>query len=80
MEHETYKDLGHKSKAKLPKDFKKIRVQLVYDVKHDVRHKERLLADGHLTCVTLSRVYSKVVSLKGIRLFLYLEELNRLES
>jgi hypothetical protein len=34
------------------KDFKKIRVHLVYAVKHDGRHKARLVADGHLADVT----------------------------
>ena len=30
-------------------DFKKIRVHMVYAVKHDGRHKARLVAGGHLT-------------------------------
>ena len=42
MDYETYKHLCHKSKAKPPTDFKKIRVHYVYDVKHDGRHKRDL--------------------------------------
>ena len=49
-------------------------------MKHDGRHKARLVADGHLTNVPLSSVYSGVVSLRGIRLVLFLAELNGLES
>ena len=80
MEYEIYKDLCHKSKAKPPNDFKNIRVHLVYDVKNDGRDKESLVADGHLTEVPLSKICSGVASLKGIRLVLFLEELNGLES
>ena len=39
-----------------------------------------LVADRHLTDVPLSSVYSGVVSLRGIRLVLFLAELNGLES
>jgi hypothetical protein len=48
-----------------PTGFKKIRVHIVYDVKHDGRHKARLVADGHLTGIPLDSVYSGVVSLRG---------------
>jgi hypothetical protein len=44
------------------KDFKKIRVHLVYAVKHNGRQKARLVADGHLTEVPVDSVYSGVVS------------------
>ena len=52
----------------------------MFDIKHDGRHKARLVADGNLTEVPLSSVYSGVVSLRGIRLVLFLSELNGLES
>ena len=80
MDYETYTDLGHKTEAKPPPDFKKIRVHFVYDVKQDRLHKARLVADGHLTDVPISSVYAGVVSLKGIRLVLFLAKLNGLES
>lgn len=51
----------------------------MFDLKHDGRHKARLVADGHLTDIPLSSVYSGVVSLRGIRLVLFLAELNGLE-
>ena len=80
MEDEPYKDLGHKSKAKPPTDFKKIRVHFVCDVKHDGRHKQILAIDGHLIEVPSSSVYYGAVSLKGIMLVTFLAELCGLES
>ena len=62
-EYNTFEDRGHKSIATAPRDHKRIRVHLVFDVKHDGRHKARLVADGHLTDVPLESVYSGVVSL-----------------
>jgi hypothetical protein len=79
-DYDTFKDIGHKSTAKPPPGFKKIRVHLVFDVKHDGRHKARLVADGHLTDVPIDSVYSGVVSLRGFRLALFLAELNELET
>ena len=63
-----------------PKDHKKIRSHFVFDVKHDGRHMTRLVAYGHLTNVQLLSVYSGVASLRGIRLVLFISELNVLES
>jgi Reverse transcriptase (RNA-dependent DNA polymerase) len=48
-------------------------------VKHNGRHKARLVADGHLTDIPLDSVYSGVVSLRGFRLVLFLAELNELQ-
>jgi hypothetical protein len=78
-EYECFKDLGHHSKAKAPEGYKRIRVHFVYDVKHDGRHKARLVADGHLTDAPLESVYSGVVSLRGFRIVMFLAELNGLE-
>jgi hypothetical protein len=61
-------------------DFSKIRIHLVYAVKHDGRHKARLIADGHLTAVAVDSVYSGVVSLKGLRLLLFLSKLNDMQT
>jgi len=60
-------------------DYKKIRVHVVYAVKHDGRHKARLVAGGHLTETPIDSVYSSVVSLRGIRLLTFVAELNDLE-
>ena len=78
-EYSTFKDLGRASSLRVPDGFKKIRVHLVYAVKHDGRHKARLVADGHLTDVPMESVYSGVVSLRGFRLVIFLAELNGLE-
>jgi Reverse transcriptase (RNA-dependent DNA polymerase) len=78
-EYVTYIDKGHHSKVTPPTGFKKIRVHIVYDVKHDGRHKARLVADGHLTDIPLDSIYSGVVSLWGFRLVLFLAELNELQ-
>ena len=77
-EYETFRDLGRNTK--LPDGYKKIRVHLIYAVKHDGRHKARLVADGHLTTPPLDSVYSGVVSLRGLRLVVFLAELNDLET
>ena len=65
-------------KGQAPKHHNKIRAHFVFDVNHYVRHKARLVADGHLTNVPLSSACSGVVSLRGIRLVLFLVELNEL--
>ena len=78
-EYDTFQDLGPKDQATVPMGYKKIRMHLVFDVKHDGRHKARLVADGHLTQVPLDSVYSGVVSLRGIRMILFLAELNDME-
>ena len=79
-EYETFEDIGHAKEAKIPEDFKRIRVHWVYDVKHDGRHRARLVADGNLTEIPLESVYSGVVSLRGFRLALFLAELNGMEA
>jgi hypothetical protein len=61
-EYATFIDKGHHTKDSPPNGFKKIRAHLVFDVKHDRRHKARLVADGHLTDIPLDSVYSGVVS------------------
>jgi Reverse transcriptase (RNA-dependent DNA polymerase) len=78
-EYITFIDKGHYSKVTPPTGFKKIRVHIVYDVKHDGRHKARLVADGHLTEIPSDSIYSGVVSLQGFRLVLFLAGLNELK-
>ena len=77
-EYSTFEDRG--KNAQLPTGYKKIRTHLVYAVKHDGRHKARMVADGHLTDLLLDSVYSGVVSLRGLRLVLFLAELNNLDT
>ena len=76
-EYDTFTNRGKDGNT--PKDYKKIRVHLIYDVKHDGRHKARLVSVGHLTEIDVDSVYSGVVSLRGLRIMLFLAELNQLE-
>jgi hypothetical protein len=49
-EYVTFINKEHHSKVAPPAGSKRIRVHIVYGVKHDGRHKARLVvADGHLT-------------------------------
>src|SRR5687768_7881260 len=76
-DYQVFKDTG--MNVTPPPDYKTIRVHLIYDVKHDGRHKGRLVADGHLTNIPDDSVYSSVVSLRGLRILLFLAELNGLK-
>ena len=64
---------------KPPDGYKKIKVHLIFDIKHDGRHNARCVADGHLTDIPVDSVYSGVVSLRGFRMMLILAELNKLD-
>jgi hypothetical protein len=78
-EYDTFTDLEKDGRP--PDDFKKIRVHLIYAVKHDGRHKTHCVADGHLMDIPLDSVYSGVVSLRGIRTpLIFLVKLNKLET
>ena len=77
-EYDTFQDKGIGTTP--GEGYKKIRVHLVYAVKHDGRHKARLCANGNLTEIPISSVYSGVVSLKSLRTVLFLAELNNLEA
>ena len=76
-DYQTFIDKG--KGGEVPQGYKKIRCHMVYDVKHDSRHKARLVAGGHLNNPNTESVYSGVVSLRGIRLVVFLAELNALE-
>ena len=70
-------DLG--INPKIPEGYKKIRVHFVYNVKHDGKYKARLVAGGHLTEVLCYSVTSSVVSLRGLRIAIFIAELNGLQ-
>jgi len=76
-EFSTFEDLGFGCNP--GPDYKKIRVHVVYAVKHDRRHKARLVAGGLITKTSINSVYSSFVSLRGIRLLTFVAELNDLE-
>jgi Reverse transcriptase (RNA-dependent DNA polymerase) len=52
---------------------------LFFAVKHDLRHKARLVAGGHLTDPDIEGTYSGAVSLRTILIALVAAELNNLE-
>jgi hypothetical protein len=79
VEYDTFRDLGHKDTAPPPTGYKKIPTHLVYDCKHDGRHKAWMVADGHLTDIPLESLYSGVVSLCGLQIVTFLSELNGLD-
>ena len=85
LEYEAFIDLGHHSTGKKhitrlhEEGYKKISLHLVYAVKHDERYKSRIVAGGHLTGTPTESVYSGVVSLRGVRLVIFLAELNGLK-
>jgi len=62
-----------------PEGYKHIRGRLVFDLKHDGRHKSRYVARGHLTGIPVDSVYSGVVSLCGLHIVTFLAELNNLK-
>jgi hypothetical protein len=78
-EYDTFRDLGHKDTASPPTGYKKIHTHLIYDCKHDGRHKARMVAEGHLTDIPLESMYSGVVSLRGLQIITFLAKLNGLD-
>ena len=66
-EYHVFIDKGHHTKNAAPSGFKKIRVHFIFDVKHDGRHKARLVADGHLTDIHLESRRTKQLRNMGYR-------------
>ena len=62
-----------------PPRYQKIRVHLIFAVKYDGRHKASLIADGHLTPEPVESSYSGIVSLRNLKLVIFLGKLNNLE-
>ena len=52
---------------------------MIFNVKHDLRHKCRLVAGGHLTYQTGDTSYSSVALLRSIRLVTFIAESTELE-
>ena len=69
----------HKKVMNLPKGYHRIKVHLVFTLKFDGRHKVRLVADGHLTAEPIKNIFSGVVSLRNLRLVIFLGKLNHLD-
>jgi hypothetical protein len=62
-DYHCFINAGIHSRDSPPTNYKKIQAHLVFDVKHDGRHKARFVGSGHLTDVPTEKVYSGVVSL-----------------
>ena len=75
-EYKVFIDKGKYHVSKVPRGYRKISVHTIFDVKHDGRHRARVVADGHLTEVPTESVYSGVVSLRGLRACIFIGELN----
>ena len=78
-DYNVFTDLGHKRHVSAPRGSKYIRLIMQWDVKHDGRHKMRLCVDGSRTPVPLESVYQGMVSLRGVRMVMFLAELNGME-
>ena len=85
-EYKVFQDLGKalidpKSRrvSNAPNGYQKIKVHLIFAVKHDGRHKDRLVAGGHLTPDPIESIYSEVVSIRSLRLVILLDKLINLE-
>ena len=51
----------------------------MFAVKFDVRHRARLVADGHLTPEPIKNIYSGIVSLRNLRLVIFLGKLKNID-
>ena len=69
----------HKRVMNSPKGYHRIKVHLLFAVKFDGRHKARLVADGHLTREPIEDINSGVVTLRNLRLVIFLGKLNHLD-
>ena len=76
-EYKTVRSVGHGHSA--PNGYDKIRCHLVYTCKADGRRKARLVASGHLAPNRNDSYYSSVVSFRGMRMVMFIAELNGLK-
>jgi hypothetical protein len=73
---QAYKTVRNMGKFRLVDGFKKIIVHFVFADKHDLRHKARLVAGGHLKEPTMKGSHSCVVSLRSLRICLVAAKLS----
>ena len=68
-------------KGKIKPGYEHVNVQMIFDIKMygKFTRKARLVADGHITSLTLSITYSSVVSRGGVSISFLLESLNELD-
>ena len=76
-ENATKKELGSINKHEVFRQatddddlrkYKRIPYQMIYDVKHDLKRKARLVAGGHMTNPPIEDVYAGVVGMNTVRL------------
>ena len=79
QKHEKPQYDRQKKVINAPPGYQRIRVHLSFAIKYDSRHKARLVADGHLTPDPVESSYSGVVSLRNLKLVIFLGKLNILE-
>ena len=72
-------DSQHKKILNEPPNHQTIRVNLIFAMKYNGRHKARRVADGSLTSEPAEDIYFCVLSLRHLRLVIFLGELNNLE-
>ena len=78
QEYECFEDAG--KHAPTPKGYQRIKLIWVFDVKQDLRRRARLVAGGHMTDPIKESSYSGVVSLRSLRICIFLGELNGLKT
>ena len=64
--------------ARSPEGYSCIPLHWVFDVKHDFRHRARIVAGGHVAPIPDESSSSSVVSLKGVRILLFFSQLFKL--
>jgi hypothetical protein len=75
----VYNTFVDKGKINFIPGYKRIIVHFIFAVKHDLRHKARLVAGGHLTDPSTENTYSGVVSLRSMRILVLTAELNDIQ-
>jgi Reverse transcriptase (RNA-dependent DNA polymerase) len=73
--YKTFIDKGVGGKD--PDGYKRIQCHMIYDVKHDGRHKKCFVVGGYLADPNTEGVYSGMLSFCGIQLITFLGELNK---
>ena len=79
QKHEKAQYDKQKKVINAPPGYQKVRVHLIFEVKYVGRHKPRLVAHGYLTPELVESIYSGVVSLRILKLVIFLGKLNNLE-
>ena len=65
--------------CKIPQGYSLISVHKIFDIKVNRRHTRCVVVDEYLTATPLESVYSGVVSLRGLRICVFIDELDSME-